>query len=261
MVAALLTLSTLTVLSIISYVQERAANDLEASLTIKQLWSADQTEREAAKTALIRLGQRAIPPLIALLNEIRSDPRPRYVPGREHDAAEAEARYRTLLNAGKTEESHAALNELMNLRINWRLKSDVCELLGRIRAEEAIPALIDAMISVESFNAWETMSPQMQALIAIGAPGVPKLIDAIETAGLRAGAINFGDDPIFTEEARRRLARIQIFRTQARSCMVLGEIGDATALPVLEKLLAETDDQILSRYIKDAIVRVRVRSN
>ncbi|HWO02548.1 MAG TPA: hypothetical protein VNS63_25115 [Blastocatellia bacterium] len=241
--------------------QERAVDEEASRWAIKQLWSADQGEREAAKVNLLRLNQKAIPQLIALLRDIESDPRPRYAPGREDDVVEAEARYRALLKSGKTEESREALDDLMNIRITWRLKKDVCELLGRLHAEEAIPALIDAMVSQDSVGSWETMSPQMQALMDIGAPAVVKLIEAIETAEQRADAIEFKDEPIFTEEARRRIAKIQVFQTKARACMVLGEIGDGRALPALEKLLSETDDPILSPYIIEGLKKIRAKAN
>lgn len=226
---------------------------------IKGLWAAEEIEREAAKLSIIRLGQRAVPSLMAVLRDLQHDPTPRYAPGREEEATRTDAEYRSLLAAGRTREASAALEQLMNLRVNWRLKRDVCELLGRLKAEEAISILIEAMEDEDSIGSWEITSPPMHALIEMGGAAVPRLLEAMETAEARVFTRQSSSEPPLSEEARTRIARIELFQIQARSSIVLGQIGDARALPVLERVLGSTNDSVLIPYLRGAIAKIRTK--
>lgn len=238
------------------------SKDNQAEAAVMQLWSADESERQAGKEKLIELGPKGIPLLVALLQELASDGSIRYMRGKEREGVEAHERLKRLMKIGTDEEVREALYQASSLTINWRLRNDVCELLGRLHAEEAIPTLIDMMGQDVSSGNWETMSPEMHALVQIGLPAVPKLIDAIETAETKAVSTRvFDDDPIFTEEVKRRMIKLDTLQIQVRAAMVLGRIGDDQALPALEKLQNTTDSEYLVRYVKEAEEKIKKKAN
>ena len=239
--------------------QGQTISEEQADRAVRQLWSADERERDAAKAIILRIGPRAIPNLIAVMRDLEDNPAPRYAPGQEEQVPQVEARYRKLVEAGRKEEARDSLEQLMNLKVNWRLERDVCDLLGKLKAEEAIPVLIEAMESEDRVSSWEVRSPQMHALVEIGYPAVPNLIEAIETAESRI-ANQTDSESSLSEEAKTRVAKIAVSQIQARASIVLGDIGDARALPVLETLLSATDDRFLSPYVTEAIVKIRKKS-
>src|SRR5262249_1808251 len=77
----------------------------------------------------------------------------------------------------------------------------------------------------------------MATLARIGGPAVPKVIEAIQNAPKTAAAIPFANEAKWPE----RFIRKETIKLQARAAMVLGEIGDGRALPVLKSLLAVDD--------------------
>ena len=78
------------------------------------------------------------------------------------------------------------------------------------------------------------------ALIEIGAISVPALIDAMETA---------------EKKAEDRQESIMC----SRIAFVLGEIGDARGLPILEEIQKRNRVMFLD-YIEDAIEKIKERS-
>jgi len=139
--------------------------------------------------------------------------------------------------------------------INQRLKEDVCELLGRLKAVEAVAVLIEAMESWPGSDSWENSNPAMDALQKIGSPAVDDIIEAVESAKQRAAKPQGDGHPsdffVSTEAAKN----------QARASIVLAAIGDARALPVLERLENSTDSQWLAPYLRRAIAQIRERQN
>jgi HEAT repeat protein len=87
----------------------------------------------------------------------------------------------------------------------------------------------------------------MGALVKIGEPAVPELIDAIETAHDRAASMNYGNVQR-SEWSIKHDARI----LQTRAAMVLGKSGDARAVPVLMKLKGN-DCLFFCRDVDEAI--------
>lgn len=207
-----------------------------AQAAIRKLSSPDEAERQAGKAALIELGPQSVKPLMSLLRELIDDTSPRYMEGKANEVEEADS-------------------QVSSFTINWRLKSDVCQILGKIRCEEAISLLIDLMGSYDTSGSSEQTGPEMYALIDIGQPAVPRLIETIETAEQKiAATINVG--PMFTEIEKQRMIAHDVFHLQTRAAMVLGGIGDDAALPALMKLQATTKNQILLRYLREAIEKI-----
>jgi HEAT repeat protein len=122
------------------------------------------------------------------------------------------------LFAGKLNDSHRApLREKndLDLRIDAEIK--------RVLSQET------ASLTHESW------SLAMESLVEIGKRGVPKLLETIEKARDLASSDAGGAKPSgFYVETQTRII-------QTRAVMILGQIGDARALPVLYKLRAEDE--------------------
>lgn len=221
--------------------------DETVEAAIKQLQSAE--ERQAAKEQLLRLGPRAVKSLILLLEDLTRHPDFRYPPGKsEVDLTRLQERLNKIPEDAM-EERAEAIRLISSLDISQRLKEDVCELLGRLHAEEAIPVLIEAMEAEMGIGQWERMSPAMYALIEIGEPAVPKLLEAMETARDRVIAMCAADkDP-----PSDFFIRTETVKNQARAAMVLERIGDERALPVLERIKSTTESEWLIPYLERSI--------
>jgi hypothetical protein len=120
------------------------------------------------------------------------------VPGKEREGREALERY---LSLPVEERRGEPQKQLMGLEISGRLKNDVCELLGNLHAEEAVPMLVEIMEREEIHDLIPGMTPVMRALAAIGPPAVPRLIESVEMAEVTASTFPFStaDDPTTTE--------------------------------------------------------------
>lgn len=219
---------------------------------IQQLSSANEYERHAAKNRLIEIGEPAVQPLIDFLQDMLKHPRERYATGTAK--AEVDKLLRNLKEtSGRDSEDRARVaRQLKDILINQRLEEDVCALLGLLHEEKAVPVLIEAMDKWPGGDSWENVNGAMKALIAIGSPAVPKLLEGIRTAEQRASAIPFGDG-----HPSDYFIRTETFKYQARASMVLGQIGDARAISTLEQLEKSTDSQWLASYVSEALSKIK----
>jgi len=188
----------------------------EADSLIKNLWSPDESFRETAKKQLRQLGPTVIQPLMKLLEELKNTSKPIFESGKE---AEGEEIYQSLLEAEKNKHSGEAAvygMKLLDLDITARLREDAIELLGDVRAQEAIPYLITNMERqpILSKLYW---CVSMESLVKIGSPAVPQLLESLQALAEK----NPKDRDDFAIK---------------RYAMVLAKIGDPRALPVLEKI-------------------------
>ncbi len=219
---------------------------------IQLLWSADDNVRQTAKKEIIRIGPEAVPALLFLLKDIYEDP----------------GKQRLVTSVGSQQPvrpldiDNPPYGDSLGLEITNRLKLDAMELLGRLRAVEAVPILIKIMQQpsfMVSYNWAVTMD--MRALIRIGAPAVPALVDVIENARAGLSSMAFGDELGFTEQDKTSYRLRELARIQNKAIMVLSEIGDERALPVLERLLDPTRERVLleleSDYVNEAIRRIQ----
>lgn len=230
--------------------------DDEATAAIEQLHSADLTIRNAAKEKLVRIGPRAMRPLAMFLEDLIRHPRERYPLGKtEKDLDDLKKRIAAIPEDDPIAKVEAG-KQLAALVINQRLREDTCELLGRLHAVEAVPVLIQAMEYEPSDSSWETMNAAMRALIEIGSPAVPEIIEAIETARSRAESTPYADG-----HPSEFFVKTESAKNQARATMVLGEIKDLRALPVLEWLRNTSDSEWLIPYIERASVSIRERAH
>jgi HEAT repeat protein len=227
------------------YIQQ-PATDEQTAAAIKQLWSADETERQQGKDQLIQIGEKATPGLMALLKELWRHPIPRYATGKEEEGAAASERFKKAIEKGDTKELLKASAKLQDIRS--RLIEDAASLLGHLKAVEAIPLFIDRLLKDDNISGTHfNWTPSMEALAEIGASAAPSLIEAIETAKERAAFVpdNSGVQP--SEQGIKWDTEL----IQTRAAMVLGKIGDTHALPVLTSLKCE--DPVMRHYVDEAI--------
>jgi hypothetical protein len=117
----------------------------------------------------------------------------------------------------------------------------------------SVDSLIDTLLyeAEHSPGTVVTWTYSMKAIVKIGEPAVPKLIDAIETAHDRAVVMNDGNLQT-TEEAISHDASI----LQTRAAMVLGKIKDSRAVPVLMKMKG-IHCLYFCRYVDEAIKSIQ----
>ncbi len=226
---------------------------------IKKLWSPNESERSEGVDELLRIGPASVEKLTSLLMELIHDQRPRFVPGREQDGERALHEYlssarRLYSVGGDYAETKAAKDRLTVLTMNSRLMTDIVYLLGELKAEQAIPLLME-MVNRDwesTYSGLEFHTPETAALEQIGAASIPRLVDNLNEGTIRAYGfepLSHGwrvvleepiqedsDEPDSDEELDRQT---HIGNVRLRVAGVLGKIGDTRALPYLEKLLGE----------------------
>lgn len=105
---------------------------------------------------------------------------------------------------------------------------------------------------------YEYLRPDMEVLVNIGEEAVPMICEAFVHAKTEAAALPRYSRAGITEEEKRIGVECRIQRSQARFAMVLGEIGDPRALPVLEDFLRnQAEKTYASSYVEYAIVQIR----
>ncbi|HEV8486657.1 MAG TPA: hypothetical protein VGV87_24135 [Blastocatellia bacterium] len=211
-----------------------------------------------AKEQLTDIGSLSVKPLLSLLHELVANPGPRFPTGKEREGAEAIERYQTL---SQTERLRANPREFFSLEISSRLENDICEILGRLKATESIPTLIEIMVLRKLGNSGdEFLNSEMVVLAQIGRQAVAPLMEAIQTAEKSAAAslqqTELGE-ALNTEDVKRSMIQRDAQLIKLRAATVLGEIGDVSALPVLESLLT----QDLSQYEGREWFQMRVRQS
>jgi hypothetical protein len=239
--------------------QQTIIDNDQSDLVIKQLWSSDEADRMAAKKKLLELGPRAIQPLLLLLEDIMNNPVPRYMTGKEKEAAEAQARYDRAVESRNEAELLASAEQISTLNIRSRLKRDAIDLLALLKAEEAVPLLIRSIYCCEVEVARpgkDPMRPEMEGLIKLGSVAIPKLLEAIQSAEDIARSFRYDSQKVTEEEVRWRTEYYKNV-IQMRAVRVISEIGDDRALPVLEQLLNTIQDKSKISYVKEAITKIK----
>jgi len=198
------------------------------------------SENRAAKLEILRIGRPSIAPLIDTLRET------------------LDVRLETAQRAAQSYEC---------CKSEWALIDDCSELLGKLRAEAAVPVLIRLMEQewtpslIPQGNLHELLSPAAEALILIGLPSVPALINKINdlvdsplrAAGINRSAREFSggrsspgpdpDDVLFTATS------------------ALGRIGNQGAADRLEEILESHPniDGKARANLQEAITKIRMR--
>lgn len=229
------------------------AEDDQVAAAITQLRSGDPMARETAKETLLKQGPEAVRALIAALEELFFDPKPHFDLGNEAEGAEALRRHDNL----PVKEWNPS--ERLSIDITWRLKQDMIELLGRLRDQAAVPLLIELTRREMHTSQNEYLHPPMKALVEIGEPAVPKIVEALESVRSTEAATLSTCCPNLTDAERRAIIESEQQVMIARLAIVLGEIRDERALPVLEKLIAPPRgrNSYAFYYLKTAIEKIK----
>lgn len=242
----------------IGYTKSQQEED-RAQEYIRRLKSEDESVRATAKKNLIQLGPKAAKPLIALLEELINNPSPVYTLGKEKEGEQVYEELKKLPSEKMTAEKvNRLVDQMMKVSIGARLQNDVCELLGKIRSAEAVPTLMTLMLQQEPGSLFIKFTQAMGALADIGTPAVPALIQSIVDGEKNIAAAKVKTSPLSAEEKLIREAKIYLNRyNQMRAAVILEDIGDARALPVLENLLTKDKDEYFQRIIKEAIEKLK----
>ena len=231
------------------------ARDQEVAIAIEKLWSASDTDRQDGIKQIRRLAPASIKPLVALLSDLIRDQRPRFPAGREEDGKRV---LETYLKAP----SDDAADRVDELAINSRLMTDVINLLADLKAEAAVPVLIEIL----NKNSLAT-GPEASALLSIGGGAVSELIKDLDESQIRKygfEVVTFGwsldvdglavDDDVLSneppdpEEAAFESKRIQLIRRKV--IRILGQIADPQSCAALEQMLRTTQDENLFQLTK-----------
>jgi hypothetical protein len=234
----------------------------EAEGAIKQLWSANATERDAGKERLLSLKHDAIRPLLRLLEDLTFNERQRYPTGLQSMGAWIFERYQESLASGDKAKIRELHEHLSQIEISDRLENDVCELLGQLRSVAAVPGLI-RLIGHRAAAAWGSgswshiSSSATYAVSQIGSPAVPRVVEAIHFADDLAAnkvARDTSGPKTKTLKGRANVIRVQL-------AAVLAEIGDAAALPALRMLTDGSDDSEVKSWAWEAIQRISIKNS
>ena len=215
---------------------------------IKRLCSSSEKERQTAKDEIARFGRKAIPPLLSVLEVLSEN-----LLGLSPKSEGREGSDSGFLLGLKESKCYT------DPKLNWEVNSDVCELLGQLQAVEAVPILLRIMDERETINHLGAVTFDMKALVSIGDPAVPQILEFFESADLRAESIKFGG-PQPSLEVQTRYKQGHAATARARAAIVLAEIGDIRALPVLEQSLHLSTTGAWRPdvpYIKEAISKIK----
>src|SRR5712692_9741842 len=127
---------------------------LGASLAVRKLWSAIDEERQEGIDDIHRFGGASVEPLISLLKDLLHDPKARFPIGKEKEGAKV---LRDYVRGPRNFDLGMRLGSLV---INSRLMSDSVRLLGDLRAEKAVPVLVEIM----NKNLHGNTAPEIYAL-------------------------------------------------------------------------------------------------
>ena len=233
-------------------VTDRTEDD-QVVAAITQLRSGNATDRETAKSALLKKGSDAVPALIAALEELSREPKAHFDLGNEVEGAEALRRYEDVPVTERNPQ------DALSIDITWRLERDIVELLGRLHDTAAVPIMIELTRQELHTSQNEHLHHPMQALVDIGEPAVPQILAEIGTVRSRVAHSCCPDD---AEVKRRAIIQSQAEIMIARLSIVLGDIRDVRSLPVLEELIAtkEGRESYFHEYVKAAIKKIGTKA-
>ena len=226
-------------------------NVQRATAAARQLWSADESDRAAAKQTLLTLGEASLPPLRSLLKDVVEDPTTtRFALGEEKEAAELQRRVESFSPGDSPAEMVENLSRLRQACINGRLRKDAASLLGQLNPQEVVSTLATGLLSdYDAGGEWA-----VAALVDAGAPAVPAIIELIGTARERARCYYANEIRATTEDLGWKVEwKAAVF--QMRAVEALGKIGDVRAISALISLDA-SDNVGLRRSVDEAIQKI-----
>jgi hypothetical protein len=176
------------------------AKDADVRVLMDDLWTE---RRAAAKEGLRRIGPRAAPCLILLIDDLVE----------WHETAH--------FVMGRNGEDPVLITSRHRYEATWGVIRDCVELLRPMRLPEAAPALV-RVLETRSPRSWEPKpGPEMMALVEIGPAAMPPLVGALE----------------HLSEVGKPRGSVGPLVIRLRSEYVLAQLVDKTTLPELEGLI------------------------
>ncbi len=223
------------------------AQDDTVTQAIRGLWSRHDSIRVAAKTKILTVGTIAIDPLVSLLSELLETIRkPHIVAGQRRLEPSSESPSGYEPREG----------------ITWRVIYDCCELLGRLKAYEAVALLIQVIEVDDVPLMLPRLLPEINALILIGKPAESALIEEMKNAFQKAGSL-VGQKLPDGDERKLLLQERKASDIQIQVGVALQMIGDNSTIEALEALMKS--EAYLGRSARDIIehtmARIRTRKD
>jgi hypothetical protein len=196
----------------------------------------------AAKDELVRLGSASIDPLLSLLNGLLDDPEsPHFASGREAEGARAWGT------------SGEYIDHPEELEITWRLINDFCDIVGRLKAIEAVPSLL-RIIEARPITGLEHITGETLALERIGKPALPIVLDRLLSAAREESLMMQAPDTSPLGQARLS----ELVKFERRLGIVLSLIGDQSIVPALEGIADFHQAPRASAYARNVIEKVKL---
>jgi hypothetical protein len=218
------------------------------------LWSAYQSQRQNAKAELRDAGVEAIGPLVSLLEEFVFTPGSTFGDRKEKQFRRYLDYRRNTTSGIDREEGPGSMEEMSAVAV--RVKQDGIDLLGSLRAEAAVPVLIQLMFEELEIAGRKHDYPEMDAIRKIGPPAIPGLIKTIETADQTAKSIEITGQR-WSLKQRQQIRESVRHVIQERTVVLLGRMRDARVLPFLDELMVKSSDDFLVSYVLEAIQNIK----
>jgi HEAT repeat protein len=254
---------------------------------VEKLRSSNRSVREQTKIYLTLSGSKAIAPLLDLLLDLAINRHPRFQIGEEEKGEAMVAKYCEIMKQEGiySNKLDALSDKLDDLAINDRLARDIIFLLGKLKAEAAVPLLIKRMeyLAISGYGNYYT--EEKIALESIGSSAIPYLIKSITEAESRVRAEAIEDLPfnywisweqvdqeqfesISSSDSENDLDPDEFARAESdfqmekdfiqfSALIVLRMMKARQAIPDLEKILSTTTDKHLIYQIEEAITRIK----
>ena len=244
---------------------------------IRQLVSANQMEREAAKQELIQMGRNTLGPFVSFLGQA-------FYPT---DRAWAEEQERTALvrinfdgdrwsvqvkqpRQSDHEQAHekvesGATDEFQRFaELRDRVMGDVMEIMRHLRAEQEFIGIFARDIydftHSDTYDSGLDMLTGMKALMTIGPEAVPRVLEILEAAD-ELSIASLGSQSEIPEPYRTTLIDFRSNSIRARAAVVLRKIGNKESLPALEKALESRPlDMRTASHVQAAIRSIKERA-
>lgn len=226
---------------------QASEKDIQAKEAVKNLWSSTDEERLVAKKHLLELKETSIPYLVALLNDLTNDRRPRFATGKEAEGEEALKTTFQSPSAIGFETHFAALKKVNSLNIKTRLRKDAFEILVSLEAKSALASLINKWLW-ELYKSIDLGEEKFLAIVDLGVAAIPLLADEIETVNEKVKQHVAGKS-VSIETEKDATAMLLL-----RAIDALGRIGDESALPILAKIKSE--DSQTRYYVEQAVKKI-----
>jgi HEAT repeat protein len=230
--------------------QLTATGDDAVNKAIQGLWSPRDSDRAGSKDQILQLGPQSITALIKLIDDLADKPGPRFATGKEEEGRRLWDRVQSSIDKL---DAHT-WNALNEVEISSRLYKDALELLGKLRAEEAVP-LVVRLMSTDT-QVLSKKHSEMQTLVQIGNAAIAKLLEILETPDETLASDSYWLGPDHEYIRGPRNFRFVPRFIKSRAAMVLGQIGDPRVLPELESALQRATDRDLIESLRDAIRRL-----